>query len=181
MRRSNASLVLSVVAVLLALAGTAVASGYLITSTKQIKPSVRKALKGNRGPRGFSGADGAPGAAGTPGSPGILSLMTVDSPTVTIAPGDSSYDSDPNSLRAQCPGGSTVVGSGFDAGIGNVDFVEKFGTFVGGFVHNDTSITIQASVQAICAQLPPGVAATRSTGATARFEAAQRAVAAVLS
>ena len=180
MRRTNASLVLSVIAVVLAVAGTAVASGYLITSTRQIKPSVRKALKGNRGPRGFSGADGVPGTAGAAGSPGILSLTTVDSPTVTIPPGDSSYDVDPNSLEAQCPAGSTVVGTGFNGGIGNVDFVKKFGTLVGGFVHNDTSITIQASVQAICAQLPPGVAGTRSGGATARFEAAARAAAASL-
>lgn len=180
MRQFHASLVLSVIAVVLALAGTAVAGGYLITSTKQIKPSVRHALKGNRGPRGFDGADGAPGSAGAPGSPGILSLTAIESPAVTIPPGDNSYNVDPNSLEARCPAGSTAIGTGFDSGIGNVDFVEKFGSFVGGFVHNDTSVTIQATVQAICAQLPPGVAATRADVAQARFEAAARAAAASL-
>ena len=45
----------------------------------------------------------------------------------------------------------TVVGTGFQTGIGNADFVLSYGTFVGGFVHNDTSITIEAWVQAVCA------------------------------
>jgi hypothetical protein len=87
----------------LALTGTAFAGGYIITSTKQIKPSVRKALKGNRGPRGFDGADGVNGAPGAPGSPGILALKTVASPPVTIP----SFGVDPNSLEAQCPPGFT--------------------------------------------------------------------------
>jgi len=178
MRRCSPSLLVSVVALVLALAGTAVAGGYIITSTRQIKPSVRKALKGNRGPRGYSGSNGAQGATGAPGSPGILSLTTVDSPKVTIPPGGNSYDADPNGLQAQCPAGYTVVGTGVNTGIGNLDFVQKFGTLVGGFVDNDTSITIQASVQAICAQLPPGAAQTRSGSAEARFEADVRALAA---
>lgn len=177
MRRCSASLLVSVFALVLALGGTALAGGYLITSTKQIKPSVRKALKGNRGPRGYDGADGEPGAPGAPGTPGILSLVTVDSPKVTIAPGSTSYDADRNGMRAQCPAGYTVVGSGVNTGIGNLDFVQKFGTFVGGFVDNDTSITIQAFVEAICAQLPAGVAATRSSGDSARFAALARAAA----
>lgn len=180
MRRCSASLVVSVVALVLALAGTAVAGGYIITSTKQIKPSVRKALKGKRGPRGYSGGDGPQGAPGAPGSPGILSLTTVDSPEVTIPPGSTSYDADPNGLRAQCPAGYTVVGTGVNTGIGNLDFVQKFGTLVGGFVDNDTSITIQAFVEAICAQLPPGVASTRSADGAARFEAQSRLTAAAL-
>jgi len=183
MRRCSASLVVSVVALVLALAGTAVAGGYIITSTKQIKPSVRKALKGKRGPRGYSGGDGAqgaPGAPGAPGSPGILSLTTIDSPKVTIPPGSTSYDADPNGLQAQCPAGYTVVGTGANTGIGNLDFVQKFGTLVGGFVDNDTSITIQAFVEAICAQLPPGVASTRSADDAARFEAQARLTAAAL-
>jgi hypothetical protein len=78
----------------------------------------------------------------------------VESPEVTIPPGGNSYASDPTSLRANCPGGYVVVGTGVDAGIGNMDFVLDYNTLVGAFVNNDTSINIQAKVQAICAQRP---------------------------
>jgi hypothetical protein len=179
MRRPSAPLILSVAALVLAVTGTAFAGGYIITSTKQIKPSVRKALKGNRGPRGFDGADGLNGVPGAPGSPGILALKTVESPPVTIPPGGTSFGVDPNSLEAQCPPGFTVVGTGVDTGIGNVDLLKKYGTFVGGFVDNDTSITIQAAVQAICAQLGPGATDTRAaTDDRAAFRADATALAA---
>ncbi|HEY1833008.1 MAG TPA: hypothetical protein VGG08_01120 [Solirubrobacteraceae bacterium] len=56
-------------ALFVALGGTSLAaSHFVITSTKQIKPSVIKKLKGNRGaagPKGATGATGAQGAAGT--------------------------------------------------------------------------------------------------------------------
>ena len=56
-------LVLALAAILLvALGGTAAASGYIITKPSQIKPSVRNALKGQRGPMGPQGAQGIPGA-----------------------------------------------------------------------------------------------------------------------
>jgi hypothetical protein len=45
----------------------------------------------------------------------------------------------------------TAVGTGFNTVIGNADFGLSSGTFVGGFVHNDTSISIETYVQAICA------------------------------
>ncbi|MGZ4323699.1 MAG: hypothetical protein ACXVV5_16580, partial [Solirubrobacteraceae bacterium] len=105
---------------------------------------------------------GPVGPAGPQGSSGILGVTTVESPPVTIPPGSNSYRQDPNSMTAQCPAGTTVVGTGVDTGIGNLDFLKKYGTLVGGFVDNDTSITIEATVQAICATLPAGVAATRS-------------------
>ena len=43
---------------------------YLITSTKQIKPSVLSALKGKVGPAGTAGAPGANGSNGSPGEKG---------------------------------------------------------------------------------------------------------------
>ncbi len=60
------------VAMLLAMSGGAyAATKYVITSTKQIKPSVLKQLVGKTGPQGPAGKDGAPGANGKDGAPGL--------------------------------------------------------------------------------------------------------------
>jgi hypothetical protein len=59
------------VALVFAMTGGAFAAKkYVITSTKQIKPSVRAALRGNAGPAGKAGATGAPGATGATGPQG---------------------------------------------------------------------------------------------------------------
>ena len=56
-------------ALFVALGGTSLAaSHFVITSTKQIKPSVIKKLKGNRGSTGPRGAQGPQGAKGTTGN-----------------------------------------------------------------------------------------------------------------
>lgn len=66
--------VVATLALVFSLSGGALAaSHYLITSTKQISPSLLKKLKGKtgaRGPQGVPGLQGPPGAAGTPGAPG---------------------------------------------------------------------------------------------------------------
>ena len=55
----------------LAMAGSALAAGhYLITSVKQISPSVRASLRGTRGPSGLMGATGTSGTNGTNGTNG---------------------------------------------------------------------------------------------------------------
>jgi hypothetical protein len=57
---------IALVALFIALGGSALAAKhYVITSTKQIKPSVLKKLKGNQGPRGPQGAQGPPGPSGS--------------------------------------------------------------------------------------------------------------------
>ncbi len=50
--------------------GAMAANHYLISSTKQIKPSILKKLKGNRGAKGPQGAQGAQGAQGGAGPQG---------------------------------------------------------------------------------------------------------------
>jgi Collagen triple helix repeat (20 copies) len=79
-RHFNATGLVAVLALVLAMSGGAFAAGrYLITSTKQIKPSVLKQLQGKAGaagtqgpagPAGPAGPQGSAGAKGEPGAPG---------------------------------------------------------------------------------------------------------------
>ena|ERR1700722_7667427 len=67
-RHATYANVVATMALLFAMSGGALAAGhYLITSTKQISPKVRKALKGNVGPRGLTGSTGPSGPEGKQG------------------------------------------------------------------------------------------------------------------
>src|SRR6187399_358703 len=74
-RRPSPAMAVAVLALVLALGGSAIAAKkYLITSTKQISPSVLKKLKGAQGlagPAGTAGATGAKGDAGPAGKDGV--------------------------------------------------------------------------------------------------------------
>jgi hypothetical protein len=162
-KRLSPSLILSVIAVVLALGGTATAAS-LITG-KQIKNSsvtgadiknksltpsdFSGSVKGDRGLQGIQGPSGAQGPAG------ITTVSTVNGPDVNVAPGDV------GGADATCPAGSAVVGTGFSSSIGSIGFAERFGASVGIAVANDSSITIQIHAQAICAA-GPGVSGARA-------------------
>jgi hypothetical protein len=76
-RLPSPALILAIVALVLALTGSAVAAKrYLITNTKQISPAVLKqlaklaAVQSKAGAPGAAGTPGTPGTAGTPGVAG---------------------------------------------------------------------------------------------------------------
>jgi hypothetical protein len=70
-RRLTPSMVIAMAALVAALTGSAIAAKrFLITSTKQIAPSVLAQLKGNAGPAGPQGDPGAAGAKGDAGAAG---------------------------------------------------------------------------------------------------------------
>jgi hypothetical protein len=79
--------VVATLALVLALGGgTAWATGYIIVSTHQIKPSVLKSLRGNRGPRGYTGANGTNGANGAAGPAGATGSAGSNLTAETVLP-----------------------------------------------------------------------------------------------
>jgi hypothetical protein len=74
MRRGIFATGAAVVALVVIAGGAAAAGRFLITSTKQIKPSVLNQLRGHQGPRGFSGAQGPQGLLGPQGTPGVAGV-----------------------------------------------------------------------------------------------------------
>lgn len=131
--------------------------------------------RGLRGYRGYQGPAGPAGAAGPAGSPGVLGLTTVDGAELLMSPGQ--YGGAP---RAECPAGSTVVGTGFNGPFGGTvgGFVLAYGTFVGGFFANQSSIPLDGYVQAICAKLPPGATVASNRAKAAALTRYKRDVAA---
>ena len=112
--------VVATLALVFAMSGGALAARhYLITSTKQIKPSVLKELRGRTGARGATGATGLTGAAGPTGPPGgtgkegpsgptkLSDLTNVEGELVPIVKGIAVS-------IALCPKGSSVVSGGSD-------------------------------------------------------------------
>jgi hypothetical protein len=99
---------LAAIALFLALGGTSLAAKhYLINSTKQIKPSVLKALQGRSGPKGATGPAGAAGSQGPAGPSNLSSLTLVNGPEEPVATGPSV-----GSASATCPAGQHAVSGG---------------------------------------------------------------------
>lgn len=138
--------------------------------TADLSSSAKRALKGKTGARGAQGAQGIPGPQGPAGPAATVSIVTVSGPRQAVPPGGTT-----TGLRADCPPGMVVVGTGINTGIGNADFVLSYGTFVGGFVDNDVSITIEPYVQAICASGVANGGGTVQATTTASAEKAFRA------
>jgi hypothetical protein len=130
MRRPSPGSVIAVVALFFALGGSAIAAKhYLITSTKQIKPSVLKTLKGKRGPAGPRGAVGATGATGAPGAPGAkgetgppgpVNLSSLEEVSGELGKTFEIENEEKTEVFfiavsfAECPAGTHVVSGGFE-------------------------------------------------------------------
>jgi len=160
-----------------ALGGTAVAARhYLITSTKQIKPSVLRQLHGKIGATGKPGANGAPGpqgpqgpqgAQGAPGPSNLSALTVIAGPRVSVPAGEV------GAAAAICPGGTRVVSGGGFGSIAGLDVSEtslgREGWFI--VIDNDSSIALEINAQALCAGAGQAVAAAAPSARRRRVEA----------
>jgi hypothetical protein len=171
MKRSRILIACAATAAISITATAGAASHYLITSTKQIKPSVRHALKGDRGPRGYSGVDGTigpigpPGAQGAQGAPGpsTVSRLTHVSHTVAIGPDQVQL------ISVACPAGQSVVSGGFGV-IGTAFISDGYGgAWTVGVDTYGSGDTYNQTVFANCAVTGQAVAARVRASVDARY------------
>ena len=168
-RRPSPALILAGLALFIALSGSALAAGhFIITSTRQIKPSVLRALHGARGATGTQGATGSTGPQGPAGPVNLSTLKIVRAPVVRVAP-----QTEMKSV-ATCPSGTHVVSGGAWTGLSFVIYSEmsedhqSWITFV--FNNNTKASEIEPYLEAIayCATTGGAVAASAPGAAHAR-------------
>lgn len=159
---------------------------YLITSTRQIKPSVLKALHGARGatgqpgpagPAGTQGPHGTPGPQGEPGPSDLTSLTIVRAPDVKVAPGKE------GTSVATCPAGSHVVSGGEYTGFAIRNGSEMSADHQSWIVLVDNLSGVETNLEAIayCAGAGKAVAAATPGAAHASALSQARALAQRLS
>jgi hypothetical protein len=112
LRLSPATVIASLALVFAMTGGAYAASRYVITSTKQIKPSVLASLKGRAGPAGAAGATGAAGPAGPTGAAGAVGAKGETGPKGEPGANGTSVTSTALGASGACPeGGSEFVSS----------------------------------------------------------------------
>jgi hypothetical protein len=156
--------------------GTSIAaSHYLITSTKQIKPSVIKALKGAKGPRGATGAQGAQGLKGDTGATGAQGAQGLKGDTgATGAQGAQGLEGDTGATGAQ--GAQGLEG---DTGATGAQGAQGLKGDTGAAGHNGaTQVAVYSAVSTLAASSTNGATAevscpagTVATGGGAGYNA----------
>lgn len=162
-------MVLSLLALFIALGGTAIAAKhYLITSTSQIKPSILKQLRGRTGPPGLAGANGANGAQGPQGPAGPTSLgrlTSVTGPKNLVSP------SSIGESVATCPSGNNAVSGGYFS-VGHSAHVFSSVGFSSAWhvaLNNEGEETATVQAVAYCAPQGQAIAASNRAQAARRF------------
>jgi hypothetical protein len=160
-RHLSPAAVIALLALFVALSGTATAAGVALITGKQIKdgsigladlsPRAKAGLRGARGPQGrqgVPGSQGSPGATGPAGAAGGFDpakITYVVGPTVVVLPGNV------GGAQAFCPPNTTAISGGFTSSVGSIGFSQTFGaTFHGIGVINDTGITIDINATVVC-------------------------------
>ncbi|MGB8839647.1 MAG: hypothetical protein WCC64_01115 [Aliidongia sp.] len=166
-RRPSPATLIALIALFLSLGGSAVAANhYLVTSVREIKPSVVHQLQGHTGPAGTTGPQGPAGAQGPAGPSNLSGLIEVEGPKNTV-PAEHT-----GSSVATCPAGDHAVSGGEalivarDGGSASQMSEDHQSWFV--VVGN--SGPVQGSVQAIayCAGAGQAIAARTNTAAHER-------------
>lgn len=175
MKRPSPATIISLVALTVALGGTATAARTLITSQDiapgavtsrhlapgavtgaKIAPGAVTTQKLSRGARtvqvaslpGPQGPAGAPGPAGPQGAAGGFDpnkLTAYEGPDVTVFPGDVEV------AVADCPAGQRATGGGFFSSIGIAAASVPGTSSWGVIVTNDTVISITINAYVVCA------------------------------
>lgn len=175
--------VIAILALVLALGGTAVAaSRYVITKSSQIKPSVLKELKGKQGPKGSPGSQGPRGLAGPQGAAGPAGPTTLSKITAFYGPNNSIPAEGVQTSIAYCPFGSRAVSGGGSTSNPYGMAISQMGVDHGSWgvvTANPTSLTTE-KVQAVVYCTVSGQAVASSAGSHPRVERQMRALAVAL-
>ncbi len=180
LRRPSPASAVALLALFLALGGSALAARhYLITSTRQIKPSVLKELHGARGasgpqgPAGASGpqgAQGAQGARGEAGSSELSSLTIVRATDIKVLPKGGEGTS-----VATCPSGMHVLSGGQYTGFATVNGSEMSADHQSWIVLVVNGTVVETNLEAIAYCASTGHAVAASTPGAAHERALRQA------
>lgn len=165
MRKSiTPSMVVAMVALAVALSGTAVAASTGLIMGTQIKdhtvsaskltPNAVRFLRGQAGTTGPQGVQGTAGPAGAPGANGVNGGFDPNKVSYVLGTTSDLASGGVQGYQAVCPAGTKAIGGGGQSSIGKMSVSEAGGNGAYWFiiVYNDTSITItNVGAFAVCA------------------------------